>query len=131
MTGYEPHFDRDLKRGEVGENTHNAFLIGKHEVKTDYRTKETGNCYVELSQYNERGEWDSGLVTTHADWWVLAGPSGSGSVYIKTEILKDLIRRNWEVYRKTKQPEHNQNTNASTGVLVPFKDILKELDLMV
>lgn len=130
MSEYQPHFDIDLQRGMVGEDTHNAFLIGKHEVKTDYRTKETGNCYVELSQYNQDGEWDSGLVTTTADWWVLAGPTGSGSVYIKTESLKDLVRRNWGAYRTTHQPIYNEHTNASKGVLVPFQDVLRELGLL-
>lgn len=127
--GTSPHFDIDLKRGEVGENTHNAFLTGKHEVKTDYRIHETGNCYVEIYQYNDMGKWPSGISITESEWWVQASPTGEGALYIRTETLKNLITRNWGIYPVRSQPIRNENTNSSDGVLVPLVDILRELKM--
>ena len=122
---FEPHFDRDLKRGEVGEDTHNAFLIGKHEVKTDYRTRDTGNFYIETWQYNERGKWQSGINITESEFWVQASCEGLGGLYFPTEVLREILRA--KEYPETRQPIYGANTNASIGRLVPRDDVLRKL----
>jgi hypothetical protein len=123
--GYEPHFDIDFQRGKVGEDSHELFLNGKHEVKTDYRTAETGNFYVETRQYNQNMEALSGINVTKADYWVWASPTGKGAIYIKTDLLKELMTET--DYRETRQPVINDNTNASKGRLVPLVDVLRKL----
>jgi hypothetical protein len=123
--GYEPHFDIDFQRGKVGEDSHELFLNGKHEVKTDYRTAETGNFYVETRQYNQNMEALSGINVTEADYWVWASPTGKGAIYIKTDLLKELMTET--DYRETRQPVINDNTNASKGRLVPLVDVLRKL----
>jgi len=123
--GFEPHFDIDFQRGKVGEDSHELFLDGKHEVKTDYRTAETGNFYVETRQYNQNMEALSGINVTEADYWVWASPTGKGAIYIQTDLLKELMTEN--DYRETRQPSSNENTNASKGRLVPLNHVLRKL----
>jgi len=122
---FQPHFDIDLKRGKVGEDAHKNFLYGKHEVKTDSKTADTGNFYVETWQYNENYEIPSGINVTESDYWVWASPTGNGAIYIKTDTLKDLMTRTQP--KETRQPIHNENTNASRGRLVPLTEVLREL----
>jgi len=121
----EPHFDIDYQRGKVGEDSHELFLDGKHEVKTDYRVAETGNFYVETWQYNEGMEVQSGINVTESDYWVWASPTGNGAIYIKTEVLKELMRETNPP--ETRQPVINENTNASKGRLVPLAHVLRKL----
>ena len=123
--GFQPHFDIDFQRGKVGEDSHELFLDGKHEVKTDYRTAETGNFYVETKQYNEGMIALSGINVTESDYWVWASPTGDGAIYIKTEVLKELMRETNP--RETRQPIINDHTNASIGRLVPLNHILRKL----
>lgn len=125
MTKYEPRFDMDHQRGMVGEDTHNDYIAGKHEVKTDYRVAETGNLYIETWQYNESGKWQSGINVTTSDFWVTGSNQGSGGIYIYTETLKELMREN--DYREVHQPIYNANTNASIGRLVPLNDVLRKM----
>lgn len=122
---YQPHFDIDLQRGKVGEDAHEHFLYGKHEVKTDSKTVDTGNFYVETWQYNQQYEIPSGINVTEADYWVWASPTGKGAIYIETETLKELLKETNP--RETHQPIHNENTNASKGRLVPLSDVLRKL----
>jgi len=122
---YEPHFDIDFQRGKVGEDSHELFLDGKHEVKTDYRTAETGNFYVETKQYNEGMIALSGINVTESDYWVWASPTGDGAIYIKTEALKELMRETDPP--ESRQPIINEHTNASVGRLVPLNHVLRKL----
>ena len=124
---FNPHFDIDFQRGKVGEDSHEGFLNGKHEVKTDYKTAESGNFYVETKQYNKDMMVLSGINVTESDYWVWASPDGVGGIYIKTETLKQLMRDTNP--RETHQPVHNENTNASVGRLVPLDVVLKYLGL--
>ena len=39
----------------------------KIEVKTDYKSRQTGNCFIEFSQYGKA----SGFATTEADYYVI------------------------------------------------------------
>ena len=56
VTGYEPRFDIDLRRGQVGEqqtlNVIDALQQGRVEVKTDYGSNMTGNLYIEFEKEN-------------------------------------------------------------------------------
>ena len=124
---YKPDFDIDFRRGLIGEELHKEFLFGTHEVKTDYRTAETGNFYVETRQQNSSSEWLSGINTTKADFWVQASPLGYGGIYIRTEVFKELLR---EVDPpKTRQPILSDATNSSTGRLVRLDDLLWALGM--
>lgn len=129
MQGFEPHFDIDFKRGEVGENSHKLFLNGKHEVKTDYLVAKTGNFYVETKQYNNGMMALSGINVTHSDFWVWASPTGNGAIYIKTDILKELMRETNP--KETRQPIINEKTNASIGRVIPLPDILRKLGFLL
>lgn len=122
---YEPHFDIDYQRGLVGEDAHKKYLYGKHEVKTDYRTAETGNFYVETKQYNENMEALSGINVTESDYWVWASSTGDGAIYMKTSALKELLRETNP--REARQPISNDNSNASIGRLVSLDSVLLKL----
>ncbi len=122
---YEPHFDIDYQRGMVGEDAHKEYVHGKHEVKTDYRTVDTGNFYVETKQYNENMEALSGINVTESDYWVWASPTGDGAIYMKTGALKDLLRETSPP--EARQPVSNDNTNASIGRLVSLDSVLRKL----
>lgn len=124
---YKPDFDIDFRRGLIGEELHKEFLYGTHEVKTDYRTAETGNFYVETRQQNGVREWLSGINATKADFWVQASPLGFGGIYIRTEVFKAMLR---EVNPpETRQPILSDSSNSSTGRLVRLDDILVALGM--
>lgn len=123
---YNPSFDIDFRRGLVGEDAHKAFLFGTHEVKTDYRTAETGNFYVETWQKPFERDWKpSGINTTEADFWVQASPLGVGGLFIHTSALKELIAEKQPP--ETRQPVSSVDTSASKGRLVRLRDVLQKL----
>lgn len=131
---YEPDFDLDFTRGQVGENLVGSFLQalegGTIEVKTDYRIAETGNVYVETWQYSKPGATDkkqSGINTTKADYWVFASPSGDGFICLTTEALKNAIRDTKP--REVRQPVSGQATNASIGRIVPIQTLLRAIGM--
>lgn len=134
MANYEPAFDVDFRRGEVGEKLTHTFLKAlegsRIEVKTDYRVTETGNVYVETWQYRKPDAVDkklSGINTTEAEYWVFAGPGGKGFICIETDTLKELMR---EIEPpEVRQPISNPETNASIGRIVPVKEILRKIGL--
>jgi hypothetical protein len=125
--GYQPDFDIDFQRGLIGEDLHKEFLFGTHEVKTDFRTAETGNFYIETRQQNQTREWLSGINTTKADFWVQASPLGFGGIYIRTEVLKELLRT--VNPPETRQPILSDRTNSSIGRLVKLNDLLWALGI--
>lgn len=128
MTGqYEPDFDIDFQRGLVGEDLHREFLFGTHEVKTDYRTADTGNFYVETWQQNTCSEWQSGINVTKADFWVQASPLGHGGIYLRTAVFKEMLQR--VDPPATRQPIRSATTNSSTGRLVKLDDVLWALGM--
>lgn len=123
---YNPSFDIDFRRGLVGEHVHKDFLYGTHEVKTDYRTAETGNFYIETWQKPFERDWkQSGINTTEADFWVQASPWGVGGIFIHTSVLKELIAETKP--RETRQPMSSVDTSASKGRLVPLQDVLRKM----
>jgi hypothetical protein len=131
---YEPDFDLDFTRGQVGEKLVGSFLEslegGTIEVKTDYRIAETGNVYVETWQYRLPGAVDkkqSGINTTKADYWVFASPQANGFICIATEALRSLLRDTNP--REVRQPVSGVNTNASIGRLVPITSLLRAIEM--
>jgi hypothetical protein len=129
--GNEPRFDRDLERGNVGEDLLELFFDdAEHnnlfEVKTDYRINETGNIYVETHKYRKPDKSDavpSGINVTEAKWWVQASPEGVAMLIVKTEQLRKYI----ELVQPpaSAQPIANAHSAASLGVLVPIKGLMK------
>lgn len=124
---YQPDFDIDFRRGLIGEDLHKTFLYGTHEVKTDFRTAETGNFYVETRQQNASSEWLSGINATKADFWVQASPLGHGGIYIRTSVFKEMLRL--VDPPETRQPILSDATNSSTGRLVRLDDLLWALGM--
>lgn len=129
---YQPDFDLDFRRGQIGENLVGTFLEalqgGTIEVKTDYGTKRTGNVYIETWQFSKADMSDrrqSGINTTKATYWCIASPESAGFIMITTDALKNLLRQN--NYPIGTQPITTGQTNGSQGRLVPLADILGAL----
>ena len=124
VTGYEPRFDFDVRRGQVGEEYVGTILeaiaSGSIEVKTDYGANRTGNLYVEYEQETRAGDWrPSGIATSEAEYWAFAFMDGA--IFIKLEELKSICR---DVYKQ--DPDRNvgyrpgnENSNASRGIKLP------------
>ena len=132
-SSYQPDFDHDFTRGKVGEDLVDTFLAalqGKTiETKTDSRTWETGNVYVETWQYreSEANKKQSGINISKADYWCFASPKGNGFVMITTEALKEVLTESNP--QETRQPIWGQKTMASIGRLVKMSDIIKKIGL--
>jgi hypothetical protein len=133
--GNQPHFDLDLERGKVGESSteeaYKSLVSGKVEVKTDYRTHETGNWYVETWSYRQPDASDkvkSGINITESEWWVQASTDGDVLIWIKTDRLKKEMREMDP--RETHQPISNSNSKASIGRLVNVRDFLQRVGML-
>lgn len=125
---FNPHFDVDFARGQVGENLVSDLAGMTVEVKTDYRAWDTGNFYIETWQYRAADASDkrmSGINITTADYWCFAGPAGRGLIFIKTEDLKQIIRDTDPP--TVHQRVANEHSNASMGRLVPVRDVLNKI----
>lgn len=128
---FNPDFDTDFSRGRLGEELLESLpeMIKNKtvEVKTDYRSSETGNFYVETWHRNiYTMEWrQSGINVTKADYWAFIVPSTMSMYLIRTENLKNLLRTN--DYREGTQYIASATTNASKGRLVPVKDIANQM----
>ncbi len=123
---YQPNFDGDNIRGQVGEESFKEFLEGTYEVKTDYRTVETGNLFVETWQKPHNKDWkQSGINVTKADFWVQASPLGLGGIYIDTLSFKELLSE--KNPRETYQPISSPETSASKGRLLELAHLLQKL----
>jgi hypothetical protein len=133
--GYEPRFDRDMARGEVGEAVLDLFFKDNEErvameVKTDYRANETGNWYVETHKYRNGNEADavpSGIYGTESKWWVQASPDGNAFLVMKTETLRDYI--DLVDPPKSAQPISNAHSAASLGRLINIRGLMRFLKM--
>lgn len=136
MGKYEPRFDRDLARGEIGETLLDLLVADSVdpnvtiEVKTDYRANETGNFYVETKKYRKPDASDavpSGIYGTQSKWWGQASPDGTAILLIRTDTMRNYI----ELVDppKSAQPIANANSAASLGVLVSIKGLMKYLKM--
>jgi hypothetical protein len=129
--GFEPRFDVDLERGNIGEELLDLFFAdgednNMFEVKTDYRINETGNIYVETHKFRKPDQSDavpSGINVTEAKWWVQASSEGVAMFIVKTEHLRKYIE--FVNPPKSAQPIANHHSAASLGVLIPMKGLMK------
>jgi hypothetical protein len=134
--GFEPRFDRDMERGQVGEELLDLLFEDSKdpsvriEVKTDYKTNKTGNIYVETHKFRD-GKSDeavpSGINVTESKWWGQASPDGTAILLIKTEALRKYI----DIVEppKSAQPISNAHSAASLGLLVSMKGLMKYLKM--
>ena len=120
-------YDIDLPFGLKYENTLSGLLTKdtnkKVEVKTERdKWKTTGNIFVEFMWR----ETFSGLVTTEADWWatiLTLDGAIEGIIILPTNIMKDRVKlliNNGQA----KYPVKGGDNNASTGALVPIKELM-------
>lgn len=134
--GFEPRFDRDMARGEIGEQVVDLFFQDSKddnvqiEVKTDYRANETGNWYVETHKYRN-GKQDeavpSGVYGTESKWWVQASPDGNAFLVMKTDILREYIE--FVDPPKSAQPISNAHSAASLGRLINIRGLMRFLKM--
>ena len=115
-TKARPHFDKDLKFGQVYENELQEMIEGKVEVKTDRLCQKTGNVFVEIE---DRGK-PSGINNTKSNYYAFclykAERKKQTWILISTTILKKLMKKypikkggdNWE----------------SRGHIIPVGDLL-------
>lgn len=128
MTGYQPDFDHDFRRGKVGENLVNSFLAslagGTLETKTDYRAHETGNLYIETQQ-EINGEWVwSGLIISKSDYYCFAGPKATGFVSIKKQDLYRLAKEKGKFVHMKRSSATSRDTR---GVLLPVAAVIEHI----
>ena len=113
---FNSDFKFDLEIGQLGEKTLASILEGnKIEVKTDIKTRTTGNVFVE---YMSRGK-PSGIGTTKAQWYAFIVEDRI--VILPTEKLKLIARK----YFNTKRDVLGGDSNSSKGILVPFKELIE------
>ena len=129
VTGYEPRFDIDLKRGKVGEekvlDTVDAITESRIEVKTDYGVWKTGNLYIEYEKQDRKGDWvPSGVATTEADYWAFAFKDGA--IFVETARLKQLVAKHLEAGNIGFRPG-NASSAGSRGVKLPLDDLTSTL----
>lgn len=129
VTGYEPRFDIDLKRGKVGEEKTldivDAITESRIEVKTDYGVWKTGNLYIEYEKQDRKGNWvPSGIVTTEADYWAFAFKDGA--IFIETARLRQLVAKHLESGNIGYRPG-NARSAGSRGVKLPLDDLTATL----
>lgn len=128
-TGYNPDFDVDLRKGQLGEQLFGTFWEELHrtgtvEVKVDRGAWRTGNHYVETAQSSDGVTFrPSGINTTKARWWVVASPSDFGFITIRTDVLKQLCVG----APQAEQQIRDGKTNASKGRLVRMDDLVREM----
>lgn len=124
---FQPAFDIDYRRGLIGENLVNTFLVDLAgsliEVKTDYRAHETGNVYVETHQY-PKGQREnyipSGINISQANWYVFAGQNSAGFIAIRRHELMELVI----AAPRAEIAAANINSNQTRGRLVSIQSII-------
>ena len=117
---YNSDFRYDLEYGIVEGETwfHNLLSNSKIEVKSDRKTQETGNVYIE---YEIRGK-PSGIRTTQAQYWVYK-ISEHQAIVIATDELKrklnQLVKEG-----KARMGIKGGDNNTSLGILVKVKELI-------
>ena len=141
MTGYEPRFDYDVRRGKVGEEYIGTILEaiqnGSVEVKTDYGSNRTGNLFVEFEQKAPKGEWKpSGVATSEAEFWAFA--FRDGAIFIRKDALQNLcdtvlmesstiVRDGEEFPERVGHRDGNSRSNSARGVKLPVERLANAL----
>jgi hypothetical protein len=129
VTGYEPRFDIDLKRGKVGEDKTlgiiDAINESRIEVKTDYGVWKTGNLYIEYEKQNRQGDWvPSGIASTEADYWAFAFKDGA--IFVETSRLRELVAKHLAAKNIGYRPG-NAHSSGSRGIKLPLNDLAATL----
>lgn len=134
VTGYEPRFDFDLRRGQVGERKVggiiDAFTSGTVEVKTDYGVNKTGNFYIEYEQDQRNGTTaPSGIAASEATHWAFA--FANGAIIVETEALRSICRDYWREHGDEcigTRPA-NENSNGTRGIKLPVSYLLGKMEV--
>lgn len=114
---YNSDFKYDLDLGQLGEKLVVDILINKKvEVKTDYKTTDTGNLFIE---YFSRGK-DSGITISKAEFYCFV-ISNENIIFIETKKLKNLCRK----YLNTSRDVLGGDNNSSAGILLPLIELIK------
>jgi len=113
-------FKFDLEFGQLDGETwfHELVTNKKVEVKSDRRTAETGNVYIE---YWSRGK-PSGIATSQADFYVYKVAEDQ-AILISTSQLKKKIKQLIEEGKAKKDVKGGDN-NTSLGILCKLKDLI-------
>jgi|TARA_R110000744_G_scaffold45378_5_gene100785 hypothetical protein len=113
---YNSDFKYDLDLGLLGEKLVVDILTNKKvEVKTDYKSSETGNVFIE---YSSRGK-DSGITISKAEFYCFV-TSNENITFIEIKKLKKLCRK----YLNTNRDVKGGDNNTSQGILLPLKEII-------
>lgn len=113
-------FKFDLEFGVLNGETwfHELVSNKKIEVKSDRKTAETGNVYIE---YWSRGK-SSGISTTQADYYVYKVAEDT-AVLISTEQLKKKLKQLVE-QDKARMDIKGGDNNTSRGILCKLNDLI-------
>lgn len=110
----EKGFDLDLAHGKIREEMLRKLLLnGKIEVKTDHRTYDTGNVFIEIES---RGK-PSGITVSESDWWafVLEGNCKSDVIImVHSNRLKNLCKDKKAIW----------GGEQSRGILISVKELI-------
>jgi hypothetical protein len=117
---YNNDFKFDLEFGVLnGETWFHELVTGKKiEVKSDRRTCETGNVYIE---YWSRGK-PSGISTSQSDYYVYKVAEDE-AIIIATSQLKKKLKQLVEEGKARKDVRGGDN-NTSLGILCKLKDLI-------
>lgn len=113
-------FKFDLEFGVLDGETwfHELVTNKKVEVKSDRRTVETGNVYIE---YWSRGK-PSGISTSQADFYVYKVAEDQ-AILISTSQLKQKLKQLVEDGKARMNVKGGDN-NTSLGILCKLKDLI-------
>jgi hypothetical protein len=113
-------FKFDLEFGVLNGETwfHELVTNKKVEVKSDRRTQETRNVYIE---YWSRGK-PSGISTTQADYYVYKIAEDTAFI-ISTEQLKKRLKELLE-QSKARMNVKGGDNNTSLGILCKLTDLI-------
>ena len=123
---YNPDFDINLAEGEMAEQLVSMGLTGRVEVKRDFKARETGRVYVELSCKGR----PSGINVTDAEFWFfILSERGSlleliadgAGIFVSTERLRRLVD---DAVAKGRVGEQPYGSHQTTGALVSLADLL-------
>lgn len=114
-------FKYDLALGQERENVL-AQALGddaKIELKSDSRSQQTGNIFVEVSS---RGK-PSGIMTTEADWFVYELREIETFVLMRTGRMRELVEDRMAKYGTVT----GGDGGTSVGVLLRVNQLVKEV----
>lgn len=113
-------FKFDLEFGVLnGETWFHELVTGKKiEVKSDRKTAETGNVYIE---YWSRGK-PSGISTSQSDYYVYKVAEDE-AIIISTSQLKKKLKQLVDQGKARKDVKGGDN-NTSFGILCKLKDLI-------